>query len=215
VCRVLDRQPFAPGGRRLRRPAAVHRCAECGELAGRGYPDCVDCAGLLDGLWLADWYALLTEQEVTPGGAAESQFAERVLAAELGAFPWTCLDWAMSVIGCPQCGSELGAGPVGCVLCRIADETRWAWQHEAPADRLTANERAVRTARVVLRAPHRHRATVVQTWRLSLPFLLVGATCEAVNGPWLRAYLRSGRYDELAAAASLRQLAGTPDLPWR
>jgi hypothetical protein len=212
---VSDRQPFAPGGRRLRRPAAVHRCAECAEPAGRGYPDCADCTGLVDGLWLADWYATLDEADITPGGSAERQFAERVLAAELGAFSWTCLDWAMTVTGCPQCGGELGAGPVGCVLCRIGDETRWAWQYEAPEGTITANERAVRTARVALRAPHRHRATVVQTWRLSLPFLLVGAIAEPVSGRWIRAYLRSGRYEELAAAGSLRALAGTPDLPWR
>ena len=212
---VSDRQPFAPGGRALRRPAAVHRCADCGELAGRGYPECAECAGLVDGLWLADWYPLLDEHAVTPGGPAEQAFAERVLAAELGEFPWTCLDWAMSVTACPQCDSELGGGPVGCVLCRIADETRWAWQHAAPAGTVTANERSVRSARVALRAPHRHRFTVVQNWRLSLPFLLVGGTTEAASGQWIRAYLRAGRYDELAAAASLRQLTGTPELPWR
>ena len=212
---VSDRQPFAPGGRALRRPAAVHRCADCGELAGRGYPECVDCAGLVDGLWLADWYLLLDAYQVTPGGAAEHAFAERVLAAELGAFPWTCLDWAMSVTSCPQCGGELGAGPAGCVLCHIADETRWAWQHTAPPGTVTANERSVRAARVALRAPHRHRATVVGNWRLSLPFLLVGATAGPVTSRWIRAYLRSGRYAELAAAASFRQLAATPGLPWR
>jgi hypothetical protein len=212
---VPDWQPFAPGGRALCRPAAVHRCADCGELAGRGYPDCADCAGLVDGLWLADWYPLLAEHAVTPGGKAECQFAARVLAAELGAFSWTCLDWAMSVTPCAECGRELGVGPVGCVLCHIADDTRWAWQHTAPAGTLTPNERSVRAARVALRAPHRHRLTVVQNWRLSLPFLLVGATAGAVTGRWIRAYLRSGRYDELAAAATFRQLAGAPELPWR
>lgn len=212
---AADRRSFAPGLRRLRRPAVVHRCPDCGELAGRGYPDCHDCAGLVDGFWLADWYALLAETRVPPGGAGERQVAADVLAAEVGAHPWTCVDWAMAVTDCPQCHHELGVGPVDCVLCRIADETRWAWPHAAPAGAVTRNEHAVRVARATLRAPHRHRRTLVLNWRLSLPFLLVGEVAEPVSERWLRAYLRAGRYEELATASTLRQLTGTPHLPWR
>lgn len=191
-------------------------CLECGELAGRRYPDCPDCAGAVDGYWLADWRALLAEHGVEPGaGAAEWALAERVLAAEPGAFPWTCVDWAMSAVDCPECARGLGTGPVGCVLCRIADETRWAWEHAAPPAAVSPNEHALREARAVLRAPHRHRATVVAHWRLALPFLLTGAGAEQARSPWIRAYLRAGRYDELAAAGSSNQLATTPDLPWR
>jgi hypothetical protein len=211
----LDRQPFSPGGRRLRRPPEVQRCAQCDELAGRGYPDCPDCAGLVDGFWLADWYALLGDEQVTPGGADERRFAERVLAAEIGAHTWTCVDWAMAITDCPQCHSELGTGPVGCVLCQIADETRWAWRHTAPDGTVSPNEHSIRAARTALRAPHRHRSTVVLNWRLSLPFLLTGEAAKPASSGWLRAYLRSGRYEELAAAGSFQQLTGTPELPWR
>ena len=200
----------------MARPAAVAYCLECGELAGRGYPWCGDCVAAVDGFWLADWQALVAETDV-----CEPDLAERVLAGDIGEYPWTCVDWAMTAIDCPACADPLSEGPVGCVLCRIADETRWAWEHLAcadsadPADSITANEHALREARVVLRAPHRHRATIVLTWRLSLPFLLTGEVAGRFRAPWLSAYLRAGRYDELAAAGSYTQLTGTPELPWR
>lgn len=199
----------------MRRPVAVQHCLACGELAGRGYPACVDCVTAVDELWLVDWEVLLRAADVPQGGRSERSMAEHVLAAPIGAYPWTCVDWAMTIIRCPSCGNVLSAGPIDCVLCRIADETRWEWEHTAPADSITPNEHALREARVVLRAPHRHRATVVLTWRLSLPFLLTGEVAGRFKAPWLSAYLRAGRYDELAAAGSYTQLTGTPELPWR
>lgn len=199
----------------MRRPAAVRCCAECGELAGRGYPECPDCIGELDGFWLADWYSLLDESDVEPGGPGERDLAEEVVAAEIGTYPWTCVDWAMTGIDCPACDAVLGTGPIGCVLCRIADETRWAWDHTAPTGAITPNEHALREARVVLRAPHRHRATVVLGWRLSVPFLLTGEAPGRLRTPWVKAYLRAGRYDELAAADTYTQLAGASELPLR
>lgn len=197
------------------RPVAVQHCLACGELAGRGYPDCPDCVAAVDGFWLADWYDLLADTGIEPGGAAERDLAEEVIAADVGDYPWTCVDWALATIDCPACDSILGHGPVDCVLCRIADETRWRWEHTAPSDSITPNEHSLRAARVVLLAPHRYRATVVLSWRLSLPFLLTGEVTGRLRTPWLNAYLRAGRYEELAAAGSYAQLAGTPDLPWR
>jgi hypothetical protein len=208
---MSDRPCFAVGGRAVPRPVAVRLCLACGELAGRGYPGCPDCAAAVDAFWRTGWATLRAEHD----GVPEPALAERVVAADVGAHPWTCVDHAMSMIDCPSCGAALGTGPVGCVLCRIADETRWAWEHLAPPGAITPNEHALRTARVVLRAPHRHRATVVLTWRLALPFLLTGEVTEPAQVPWLTAYLRAGRYDELAAAGSFTQLTGTPDLPWR
>lgn len=199
----------------MRRPAEVRSCAQCGQLSGRGYPECTDCLGALDGFWLADWYSLLTESDVVPGDRRERDLAEHVVAAEVGTYPWTCVDWAMTGIECPSCGVVLGTGPIGCVLCRIADETRWAWDHTAPSGSITANEHALRAARVVLRAPHRHRTTVVLGWRLSLPFVLTGEAAGQLRAPWIKAYLRAGRYDELAAADTFTQLTATPELPWR
>jgi hypothetical protein len=56
---------------------------------------------------------------------------------------------------------------------------------------------------------------VVLSWRLCLPFLLTGEVASLGCRPWIKAYLRAGRYDELAAAGGYAQLAGTPELPWR
>jgi hypothetical protein len=169
----------------------------------------------VDDFWLADWYDLLADTGVEPGSRDERELAEQVIAADVGSYPWTVLDWALDAIDCPACDATLGGGPVGCVLCRIADETRWEWEHTAPDSTLTPNEHSLREARIVLLAPHRYRATVVLSWRLSLPFLLTGEVSGRLRSPWLSAYLRAGRYDELAAAGSYHQLAGTPDLPWR
>lgn len=206
---------FPVGGRRVRRPVAVQHCLRCGELAGRGYPTCEDCVGAVDGYWFADWLALLDESGVGEGTEGELEMAERVVSAPVGRYAWTCVDWAMAAIDCPACTCELGDGPLDCVLCRIADETRWEWEHAAPWATVSPNEHSLREARVVLRAPHRHRATVVLAWRLSLPFLLTGEVVGRLRTPWLSAYLKAGRYDELAAAGSYSQLSGTPELPWR
>jgi hypothetical protein len=207
---MAQRQSFPAGGRRAGRPAAVRACAGCGDLAGRGYPDCPDCTALVDGLWLADWQPLLADS-----GGSEEDLAERVLADAIGRHQWTCVDWAMFVLSCPACDQPLGTGPVGCVLCRIADETRWAWEDAAPPGAISANEHGLRAARAALRAPHRHRGTVVLNWRLALPFLLTGEVAARRPAPWLRAYLRAGRYEELASCGSYRQLTATRELPWR
>jgi hypothetical protein len=190
-------------------------CVDCADLAGRGYPDCSGCADLVDGLWLADWSVLLRERSVPDGGESERAFARQVLVAPAGHYPWTCVDWAMSILRCPQCRQELGAGPVSCVFCRVADERRWGWDHDAPNGAMNANEHALRVARTVLRATHRHRSTVALTWRLAMPFLVVGERMDDTTGRWIRAYLRAGRYTELASASSLAQLTGLPSLPWR
>jgi len=180
---------------------------DCADLAGRGYPDCLRCVDYVDRFWLADWHALLATANVLTGGADEGELAKQVLVASPGEYPWTCVDAAMVVLLCPDCCHELATGPLGCAFCRVADERRWAWDHQAPKNAITPNEHALRVARATLRATNRHRTTVVLTWRLFLPFLLVGETIDAQAVRWVRAYLRAGRYTELAAADSYAQLA--------
>jgi len=200
----------------MKRPSAVRRCADCGELFGRGYPECAYCAGILEGLWLADWHALCEVREVTSADAdAQRALAERVLGSDIGVYEWTCVDVAMSLVDCPSCERELGTGPQGCVLCGIADETRWAWYHEAPEGAINPNEHALRRARAALRAPHRYRETVLLNWRLALPFLLAGQMTDGRPAQWTTAYLRAGRYEELASALTYRQLTAIRELPWR
>ncbi|MFI9815252.1 hypothetical protein [Saccharothrix variisporea] len=212
---MADHQPFPPGGRRVARPAAVSPCPSCGEPAGRSYPSCRFCAELVDQYWLLDWQELLAAEKLAEGGAGEKELAELVLADEVGRHPWTCTDWAMTLVTCAHCGEEPATGPVDCVRCATADEVRWAWDHAGYPHAMTAGEHALRVARAVLRAPHRRRPTVVGAWRLLMPFLLVGELPTAGQVRRIRAHVLAGAYAELAGCTTHVELAGFPELPWR
>lgn len=199
----------------MARPAAVAACPSCGDLAGRGYPACRFCAELLEQHWLLDWQELLAAEKLTEGGAGERELAELVLADEVGRHPWTCTDWAMTLVSCAHCGHELGCGPVDCVRCAVAEARRWSWDHTGYPRSITAGEHALRVARAVLRAPHRRRPAVVRAWRLLLPFLLVGDLPTAGQVRRIRAHVIAGAYAELAGCTSHVELAGFPELPWR
>jgi hypothetical protein len=82
-------------------------------------------------------------------------------------------------------------------------------------ERMTGNEHAMRVARMVLRAPHRQRETIVRGWRLTMPFLLLGELPTTSQAQWIRAHVLADRYDELVQARSLTDLAGLPSVPWR
>ena len=215
LARMGQSQPFPPGGRRVARPAAASPCSTCGELVGRGYPDCAICAERIDELWWADWQALLDSERIRPDTDQERELAGRVRAAGPGEYPWTCTDWALWLVRCTTCGGQLGSGDPGCVACAAADHARWAWDHQAVPDAMTPNEHALRVAVAGLRAPHRHRATVVAGWRLALPFLFVGDVPSPRQAQRIRALLLAGRYDELARLDGFCAMATTPDLPWR
>jgi hypothetical protein len=192
----------APGLRELARPDAVVACPDCGELAGRGYPACLACEDRVDRFWTADWLAALagTPADLIPA----------VLADEAGRYPWTCLDWALRLSNCAECGREATTGALECVCCAIADEKRWS----APANS-TPNEHLLRVARVTLRAPHRHRASMLSYWRLVVPFLLTGEVFTPRQAQRLRAFIIAGRYGELVTCTDFAELASLPDLPWR
>ncbi|WP_367132982.1 hypothetical protein [Saccharothrix sp. HUAS TT1] len=212
---MADHQPFPPGARRVARPAAVSPCPSCGDLAGRGYPGCRFCAELVDQYWLLDWQELLAAEQLAEGGAGERELAELVLADEVGLHPWTCTDWAMTLLACSQCGEELATGPVDCVRCAMADNLRWSWDHTGHPAAMTAGEHALRVARATLRAPHRGRAAIVGAWRLLLPFLLVGELPTVGQVRRIRAAVLAGAYPELARCAGYVELASLPELPWR
>jgi hypothetical protein len=180
---------------RVDRPATANPCATCGELLGRGYPSCVECANLVDRPLATDWATL------------PDQNPELVADAPPGEYRWTCVDWALRQLRCQGCGGELAAGAATCVGCAAADAARW----EVPA--LTSNEHALRTAAVVLRAPSWRREAVVSSWRLVLPFVLTGAVVSLPELRSIRTQVLAGRYDELAALEALP--LAVPLLPWR
>jgi hypothetical protein len=190
-------------------------CTNCGALIGRGYPDCAICAEQIDDLWWADWRALLDVERVQPGTEAERALAERVLSQEVGRYPWTCTDWALWLLRCAECGGQQGSGELGCATCAAHDAARWAWDYAAMPTAMTRNEHALRVAVAGLRAPHRHRRSVVAGWRLALPFLLVGDTPTPGVAQRIRTLVLAGRSDELAACNGFCAMAHLPDIPWR
>lgn len=182
---------------------------------GRGYPDCAICAERIDDLWWADWRMLLASDRITSGMDAERLLAERVLAADVGRHPWTCTDWALWLLQCRECHGRLGSGEAGCLACATADAARWAWDFAGLPNAMTPNEHALRVAVAGLRAPHRHRSSVVSGWRLVLPFLFAGDLPTTSQAQRIRGHILAGRYAKLAAADSVGDMAGLPDLPWR
>ncbi|WP_026423005.1 hypothetical protein [Actinokineospora inagensis] len=199
--------PYPPGARLAARPQRVEPCPTCGDPVGRGYPACLTCAERVDELWLADWVALR-------GDTDERELAATVLAAPAGTHPWTCADWAMRLIACPVCRAELGTG-AGCVHCAKTDQSRWAWDHGAPATAMTGNEHTLRLAVAALRGAGEQRANVTGFWRLALPFLLVGAVPTPVQTSRIRVHLIAGRVDELGEADGFAAMAALAELPWR
>ncbi|HEV2780745.1 MAG TPA: hypothetical protein VGX25_15250 [Actinophytocola sp.] len=213
---MAELQPFPPGGRRVDRPTEAALCSNCGELVGRGYPDCAICAERIDDLWWADWRHLLSSTGVQAGTDEELDLARRVLSDEVGAYPWTCTDWALWLLRCAECGGQLGSGDPGCVACAASDAARWAWDHQALQHRrMTPNEHALRVAVAGLRAPHRHRSAALAGWRLALPFLFIGQLPTTSQAQRIRAHILAGRYDELARLDGFCAMASLPDLPWR
>ena len=205
---------YPPGARRVERPASAKPCATCGELTGRGYPNCLRCAEVVDELWLADWLDLLTTERVSAGTEGERELADRVLSEPPGTFPWTCTDWALRLLRCTECGGELGAGDPVCLECAAADASRWEWDDAAVPARMTQPEHAIRHAVTTLRAPHRHRAAVVSTWRLALPFLLAGDDVPAADLRHVRHAVLAGRYPDLAEQDTVVDLVNLRLLPW-
>lgn len=171
---------------------------------------CTGCAAAVDALWLADWRELAAARD-----ESADELAALVLAAPVGTFAWTCVDRAMWLTRCAECGAELGAGPVVCPRCAAADADRWAWDHTARPGEMTTAEHALRVAVAVLRAPHRWREPVVATWRLAVPFLLAGQEVPAARLREIRTGVLAGRYPDLAALDSVAELANLPLPPWR
>lgn len=156
----------------------------------------------MDRFWAADWLAALAG---TP-----SDLIPAVLSDDGSTYPWTCLDWALRLSNCAGCGREATTGEIECAYCAIAEEKRWM-----AGGSMTPNEQSLRQARVVLRAPHRHRSSQVSYWRLVLPFLLVGDHFTPRQAQRLRSFLIAGRYAELCSFATFEEMASLPDLPWR
>lgn len=164
----------AAAGRSVLRPTHVWPCPDCGKALGFSYPGCAACSRALDGLWLADWHALLAREAITPGSELEALLAQ-VVVAELDQHLWTVADMAMQRVLCAECGCELGGGPRACGACTLAFGNLWWHDFEAgQAGMMTMNEHALRVGRYVMRHPHRYSQAIATAWRWNMPRILTG-----------------------------------------
>lgn len=76
------------------------------------------------------WRALCEELGATAGTPDEAELAETVLAETVlqdpAEFEWRVVDGAMQRLSCADCAQPLGAGPVGCAKCDLANGFRFA-----------------------------------------------------------------------------------------
>lgn len=190
----MNMEPFLAkpaGGRRLPRPKTVQACPHCREALGAGYFDCPVCHAAVEGIWLADWQALL-KQEQNAAGSPEERMLAQVVLSEFGRHPWTVVDIAMSLLRCSQCGSELGGSYPSCAECGLAFGSSIQAEFDA-----TPNEHALHIGRWVLRYPNIHSANAVAAWKLSVPRLLTGWLPTTAGAQRVMALIKAGRMEEV------------------
>ena len=180
--------PRPSAGRRVPRPASVEPCAACGDYLGRGYPHCPVCHEAVEAIWREDWLAFLAAEGFVPGTPDEALLAG-IVVAEFIRHPWTIVDYALTLLRCEECGSELCGGPIGCGTCAHTFGNLWAPELEAGA---TMNEHAMRVARLVMRHPHRFSAAIVAGWRFGLAQLLTGDMADGGQARRLANWLKAG-----------------------
>ncbi len=188
--------PKPIGGRRVPRPKTVRACSTCAEPLGADYAQCPECHEAIERIWLADWHALLEQEQIAPGSADENLLAHVVLS-EFGRHPWTVVDIAMSLLRCSQCGAELGEAYADCSECGMAFGSSILCEFDA-----TGNEHALHVGRWVLRYPHRHSKNAVAAWRLTVPRLLTGWLPTTQGAQQIMALIKAGRMQEVERAVA-------------
>jgi uncharacterized protein (UPF0212 family) len=188
----MENNPFKPiGGRRIPRPKKVMPCPQCGEAVGTNYANCPYCHDAIESIWMADWNAVLQEDQVV-GGSEEERLLARVVMSEFGRHAWTVMDIAMSLQRCSQCGNELGADYQECAECGMAFGASIQAEFDA-----TSNEHALHIGRWVLRYPQRHSQNAVAAWRLTLPRILTGWLPSTQEAQRAMAMIKAGQLGEV------------------
>ncbi len=190
---MIDDEWRTTGGRRVARPRQVLPCPHCHSVTGTNYATCPACFQAIEAIWLADWHALLAQEQVAPGSADETLLAE-VVMAESEHHPWTVIDIAMTLLTCPECGHELGSHYQACVACYQAFGKALASEFG-----VTTNEHALHIGRWVLRHPHQHSDNAVAAWSRSTPRVLTGWLPSRADAQRMMALIKQGRLDEVDA----------------
>lgn len=121
----------------------------------------------------AAWQTLCAESDVTPGTPEARELAEVVLQ-DTSEFDWRVVDGALKQLTCTECGSSLGAGPLGCAACDLANGYRFAAQETDRPGTQPRNEHALRVSSAVARTRHRYTPRARAGYEIALPSLLDG-----------------------------------------
>jgi hypothetical protein len=122
----------------------------------------------------AAWRTFCAEPQIKPGTPEARGLAEVVLQ-DTSEFGWRVVDGALGELTCPDCGSTLGAGPVGCASCDKANGFRFAAREVDRPGVPPGNEHAIRVSSAVARTRDRYSPRARAGYELLLPDLLAGA----------------------------------------
>lgn len=185
--------------RALPRPTGVFPCPQCDRPQVTNYPHCAGCYQILEQYWRADWLALLEREQIQSETADELLLAQIVLD-EVERHPWSCVDWAMTLVRCGTCDQELGGGPSDCTECAAAfGNALWSETIAGRRGEVTGNEHALHVGRFILRHPHRYSANAVTAWRYTMPRLLTGWLPTTEEAQRMMPLIKSGRLAEIEA----------------
>lgn len=128
---------------------------------------------------------------------------------------WRLVDAALMRLRCDDCGSELGAGPVGCGPCDLAHGFRLAAREPDRPGVPPGNEHAIRVPTAVLRAPHRYPDWAVEANRIHLPLFLAGEMPTRREQEAMVAARRRGAHVDVTGVRSFGELAARAEAAGR
>ncbi len=141
------------------------------------------------------------------GTTDQHDLAELVLQ-DPAEFDWRVVDGALKQLGCDEYGERLGAGPLGCAKCDLANGFRFAAREVDRPNVPPGNEHAIRVASAVARTRHRYSPRARCGYELALPGLLAGELPTTPQAQRLKALinqLTDDRLEELITVADLQR----------
>jgi hypothetical protein len=130
-------------------------------------------------------------------GTTDDQTLAEVVLQDPAEFDWRVVDGALKQLRCQDCGEQLGAGPLDCHRCELANGYRFAAREVDRPDVAPGNEHALRVASAVARTRHRYTARARCGFELALPDLLAGALPTTPQAQRARALINKLSDDEL------------------
>ncbi|ONI69471.1 hypothetical protein BWI15_23120 [Kribbella sp. ALI-6-A] len=130
-------------------------------------------------------------------GTTDDHTLAEVVLQDPAEFDWRVVDGALKQLRCPDCGEQLGAGPLDCHRCELANGYRFAARETDRTAVAAGNEHAIRVASAVARTRHRYTERARCGYELLLPDLLAGALPTTAQAQRFKALINKLGDDEL------------------